>query len=69
MRPLRQKYRSYGTKFEVNDITVHFKGDEGSEEEGGVRWKGAPATEPAACRVGWLAGCGAADLHVNETHH
>ena len=42
--------REEDNEVEVNDITVHFKGDARREEEGGVRWKYRVA------HVGWPAG-------------
>ena len=36
-----EKEREEDNEVEVNDITVHFKGDGRREEEGGVRRKGA----------------------------
>ena len=37
----KRREREEDNEVEVNDITVHFKGDGRREEEGGVRRKGA----------------------------
>ena len=43
----KRREREEDIEVEVNDMTVHFKGDARRDDEGGVRWKGGWQ------RMGW----------------